>query len=79
MKTGATLEQAQAAKREALRVFGQIVGEVAVGVMPLGGGRYGLKVNLASKPDTKLVLPAEVEGVPVQVDVVGKIRKRQRR
>ncbi len=71
-----TLEQARAAKQKAAIVFRDIVGDVAVGITSLGGDAYGLKVNLTSPPDEGVTLPTEVDGVPVQIDVVGKIRKR---
>jgi len=76
MTSGKSLEAAQRAKAEAQRVFQQLVGEVAVGIMPLGHGRFGLKVNLDAPPDEGVELPREVEGVPIEVDVVGKIYKR---
>ncbi|MEQ8785729.1 MAG: hypothetical protein RIC55_05500 [Pirellulaceae bacterium] len=76
MTTGKSLEEAQRAKSEALRVFRQLIGEASVGIMPLGGGKFGLKVNLDAAPEKGVDLPREVEGVPVEVDVVGKIYKR---
>jgi hypothetical protein len=39
-------------------------------------GCYALKINLTSEPHQDVILPDEVEGVPVRVEVVGKIRKR---
>jgi hypothetical protein len=76
---GATLEQAQGAKSRAAQVFGDLVGEVAVGIMPLEQGRYALKVNLTTPPNEGVTLPDEIEGVPVQVEVVGTIRKRSQK
>jgi hypothetical protein len=73
--TGATLEQVRAAKSEATQVFADLVGQVAVGVMRLADDSYGLKINLTSKPAKDVVLPESVAGVPVRVEVVGKIRK----
>jgi hypothetical protein len=73
---GTSLKEAQAAKSQAARVFEPLVGEVAVGIVPLGGDRYGLKVNLTTQPAEGVSLPDEIEGVPVQVEVVGRIRKR---
>jgi hypothetical protein len=71
----ASLNQAQAAKPRAAKVFGDLVGNVAVGIMKLGKG-FGLKVNLTEKPATGVSLPKDIEGVPVKVEVVGRIRKR---
>jgi hypothetical protein len=76
MSGEASLREAQAAKGKAAQVFHALVGEVAVGIMPLGEGRYGLKVNLTTPPDEGVCLPDEIEGVPVHVEVVGRIRKR---
>ncbi len=77
MRTGVSLKSARAAKQRAAQVFVPLVGEeVAVGITCLGDDRYALKVNLTSEPDKDVELPDEVEGVPVQVEVVGKIRKR---
>ena len=75
MSTGANLKKAQAAKSKAARVFHGLVGEVAVGIMPLGHGRFGLKVNLTTAPDAGVALPEKIEGVPVQIEIVGTIRK----
>jgi hypothetical protein len=72
----ASLEDARAAKSQAAKVFGELVGDVAVGIMPLGPDSYGLKVNLTKAADAGIELPDEIAGVPVRVEVVGKIRKR---
>jgi hypothetical protein len=72
----ASLKDARAAKGPTAKVFGKLVGDVAVGVMRLDGDRYGLKVNLTEEPPDGVSLPSEVEGVPIRVEVVGRIRKR---
>jgi hypothetical protein len=77
MKKGVSLESARAAKRRAAQVFAPLVGEeVAIGIARLDNDRFCLKINLTSEPDQDVELPDEVEGVPVQVEVIGKIRKR---
>lgn len=77
MKHGVSLEAARAAKERASAVFSPLVGdEVAVGITRLDDEGFGLKVNLTSEPDRGVTLPDEIEGVPVQVEVVGRIRKR---
>ncbi len=76
MSDGTDLKTAQAAKPKAYQVFRKLVGEVAVGITPLDDGKYGLKVNLTKAPEKGVQLPKQIEGVPVKVDVVGKIRKR---
>lgn len=68
----ATLEEARAAKPRATDVFRSLAPVVGVGITRIGEG-YGLKVNLSEAP--KVSLPNEVAGVPVQVEVVGTIRK----
>lgn len=69
--TAATLEQARAAKqklRERLAGCPELRG---IGIATLSGG-YGVKVNLSSAPAPGLV-PDDVDGVPVIIDVVGAI------
>ncbi|WP_425618403.1 hypothetical protein NA78x_002108 [Anatilimnocola sp. NA78] len=74
--TGFSLKAVRAAKSEAAQVFSALVGDVAVGVMRLADDSYGLKINLASQPDKKVRLPSAIAGVPVKVEVVGRIKKR---
>jgi hypothetical protein len=69
-----TLEEARAAKPRAQEVFGRLASVVGVGVTRVEGG-YGVKVNLGEQPAADVILPDEVDGVPVKVDVVGTIRK----
>lgn len=71
---GTTLEQARAAKARAMDVFGPLAPVVGVGVTRVDGG-YGVKVNLESDPPAGTALPAAVDGVPVKVEVVGRLRK----
>jgi hypothetical protein len=72
----ASLKDAQSAKARAAKVFGELVGEVAVGIVRLDNDKFGLKVNLTDEPAKGVSLPEEIEGVPVTVEVVGRIRKR---
>ncbi len=72
-----TLEEARAAKPKALEVFAALASVVGVGVTRIGDG-YGVKVNLEGKPATETELPASVAGVPVQVEIVGTVRKQPR-
>jgi len=67
-----TLDEARAAKTEAASLFGSLATVVGVGITRVGEG-YCLKVNL--REQAKVTLPTEVAGVPVQVEVVGAIRK----
>jgi len=70
----ATLEEARAAKSHAHEVFDRLAPVAGVGITRVADG-YGVKVNLQRAPDPGVVLPGEVDGVPVRVEVVGVIRK----
>lgn len=77
MKQGVSLSAARAAKRRVGEIVTGLVGEeVSVGIARLDEDRFCVTVNLTHEPDDAAALPSEVEGVPVQVKVVGKIRKR---
>jgi hypothetical protein len=68
------LDRTRAAKPAALTVFTNIATVTGIGIIRMGD-RYGLKVNLhALPPDAQW--PAEIEGVPITVEVVGTVRKR---
>jgi hypothetical protein len=69
-----TLEEARAAKARALEVFRQLAPVVGVGITTIDGG-YGVRVNLREAPASGIELPEDIEGVPVQVRVVGEIHK----
>ena len=69
------LDRARAAKARAHKVFSKLADVVGVGITTIGS-EYGLKVNVSSPPPSSTTLPKEVDGVPVRVEVVGKIRKR---
>lgn len=70
-----TLEQAQAAKRTAIRRFEAIGEVVGVGITRVAG-QYAVKVNLSEPVKPGTVLPDEINGVPVRVEVTGSIRTR---
>ena len=72
MVSGATLDQARAAKekvREALADRPEVTG---IGITRHGDG-YAVKVDLAA-PCT--AVPPEMGGVPVHSEIVGRVRKR---
>lgn len=72
---GVALEAARAVKSRALSLFSGL-GEVnGVGITRVGNG-YGLKVNLSAPPREAVSLPDEIDGVPIVVEVVGRITKR---
>jgi hypothetical protein len=70
-----TLDEARKAKSRALAIFAPLASVVGVGITRIGDG-YGLKVNLEAKPPADTPLPDDVDGVPVQVEVVGRPRPR---
>ena len=70
-----TLDQARAAKQEALDVFSRLATVVGVGITKAGKG-YAVKVNLLEAPGDGVELPKTIAGVPVRVEVVGAIQKR---
>ena len=70
----ATLEEARAAKRKAALRLARVPQVNGIGVVRLRGG-YALKVNLAEQVAAGTV-PETVDGVPLQVVVVGRIRAR---
>ncbi|MBE7158468.1 MAG: hypothetical protein INR62_08565 [Rhodospirillales bacterium] len=70
-----TLEEARAAKKRAASVFKSFAPVAGVGLTREKEG-YGLKVNLQTSPQGREPLPTDVDGVPVRVEVVGRIEKR---
>lgn len=74
-KSAPSLATVRAAQRKAMTRLGR-VGEVnGIGITRLGAG-YGLKINLSAQPRGKARLPTQIDGVPIQVEVVGPIRRR---
>lgn len=67
------LEAARAARRKALRLFEQLELVCAVGIAR-EHGVHVVKVSLEAEPDAALELPAQIDGVPVVVEVAGKLR-----
>jgi hypothetical protein len=70
--TSATLEQAELAKQKLRALLAESVDVRGVGIVLLDDG-YGVKVGLLRK-EAKTMVPDDVDGVPVIVDVVGAIR-----
>lgn len=73
----ASLDQARAAKSGAKRRLARHGRIVGIGLTRVGEG-FGLKVNFATAPRASESLPDSIDGVPVQVEVVGPVRKRAR-
>jgi hypothetical protein len=72
------LDRVRAAKAHARAVFSKLADVVGIGITTIDS-KYGLKINLASPPANPSELPTEVDGIPVRVEVVGRIRKRRRK
>jgi hypothetical protein len=69
-----SLDRARQAKAEVLRRFGDMAGLVGVGITKIGND-YAVKVNLARRSMRAKSLPEDINGVAVQVEVVGQPRK----
>ncbi len=69
--TGAALEQAELASEKLRRQLGESPALRGIGIAILDDG-YGVKVNLLHESARDLV-PDDVDGVPVIVDIVGVI------
>ena len=74
MKT-CSLDEARAAKSHAIEILRDVPELAGVGITRIGQG-YGVKVNLSSAAAGNLDLPAQIDGVPVRLEVVGRVRKR---
>ena len=72
-----SLDRAQAAKRAALKRFEKLGTVTGVGITRVEG-EYAVKVNLSGALDPSVELPADIDGVPVCVEVTGTIRPRTR-
>jgi hypothetical protein len=70
-----TLEQARDAKESAKSLLADLPGVVGVGITKIGAD-YALKVNLRAPLPTGVSAPKHISDVPVCVEVVGRITKR---
>jgi hypothetical protein len=69
---GATLDEARAAKEKVRAALADRPEVTGIGIARHGDG-YAVKIDLARPCDA---VPAEVAGVPVHAEIVGRIRKR---
>lgn len=69
-----TIEKARVVKQAAVDVFSKLGAVVGVGIMKCESG-FGIKVNLAKPLSGVTVAPTHIDGVRIEVDVVGEIRK----
>jgi hypothetical protein len=67
-----TLEQARAAKKTIVSLLEDTPHVVGIGITRIRES-YGVKVNV-SVPDVEV--PEQIDGVPIEVEVVGVIRPR---
>ncbi len=70
---GVSIQQARKAKGALAKTLGDAKGLVGLGITKVGED-YAVKVNFSAEPEEKV--PSTLAGVPVRVEVVGKIRKR---
>jgi hypothetical protein len=70
-----TLERAQAAKKAALQRFRKLGSLTGVGITRVDGV-YAVKLNLSEPVQPGVELPADINGVPLCVEVTGTIRPR---
>jgi hypothetical protein len=68
------LDQACAAKERAKALFADQASVVGIGITRVGDG-YGVKVNLKVPPAAGDDFPDSIDGVPIRIEVVGRIRK----
>ncbi|MBI5094181.1 MAG: hypothetical protein HZB26_17290 [Candidatus Hydrogenedentes bacterium] len=72
-----TLEEARSAKARVATLLQNHRDLTGVGITRVGKG-YAVKVNMATAPGADLVIPPEMDGVPVRVEVTGRIKARTR-
>jgi hypothetical protein len=70
-----SLEQARGAKAAAYQAFQKLADVVGVGITRINQD-YAVKVNLGQAPDPQTPLPSSVNGVPVRIEVTGRISAR---
>lgn len=75
MAKGATFASTRSAKEKARRRVAAKAEVVGAGIIKAKtGSGFAIKVNVKHRPSG--AIPAEVEGIPIVVEVVGTIRKR---
>ena len=71
MAKTATIDEARAAKAQALEIFRRLGVVAGIGITRVDNG-YALKVNLREPLRPGVAPPTTVEGVPVRVAIVGR-------
>lgn len=75
-KPARTMAKATAAQRKLVRKLRTVREVNGVGITRVEAG-FCLKVNLSVRPRAGVPVPEEIDGVPVRVEVVGRIRARR--
>ena len=71
----ASLESAKEAKSVAKEIFEKLLGDVSIGLFKLDDG-YGIKVGVQKEIAPNLEMPSQVSGVPIKVESIGDVKKR---
>jgi hypothetical protein len=71
-KLPVSIEKARAAKAVAAERFGGLSGLLGIGITRVHGD-YAVKLNLA-QPVREGAIPSHLDGVPVQVEVIGSVK-----
>lgn len=69
---GVSIERARVAKAHVLERFEKVPQVGGIGLVRVGEG-YGVKINLSQPLENGQAIPAEFEGVPILIDVIGKV------
>jgi hypothetical protein len=72
---GPSIDEARAAKVKAIQMLKDVPTVVGVGIAKFAQG-YCLKINISQDVGDVQSLPQSIDGVPVHVEVIGRIRKR---
>lgn len=71
--TRITLQKARAAKAAVLKEFRRLPNLAGIGITKVSDG-YAVKIDLSEPMPQDKKLPAEVGGVPIAIEVVGRAR-----
>jgi hypothetical protein len=72
---GVPIERARAAKTQLLEKLSALPQLGGIGLVRIGDG-FGVKVNLSEPLESDENVPQEIEGVPVVIDIVGRVTAR---
>ena len=70
-----TIEKARSAKARVAEMLRDERGLTGVGITRVGKG-YAVKVNLSAALGAGHEIPPEVDGVPIRVEITGRVRAR---